>query len=110
LYVVAIETTVARVRRRVRLGPDATRQLRKLRAYDARSLKDAMRRQLEQADATKETSHRFRLRRLSDVAEFELRVGDWRVFYRVDGEEVQVVLIGQKRGEKLFIDGRRFTL
>jgi mRNA-degrading endonuclease RelE of RelBE toxin-antitoxin system len=69
-----------------------------------------MRRQLEQADATKETSQRFRLRRLSDLAEFELRVGDWRVFYRVDRKEVQVVLIGQKRGEKLFIDGRKFTL
>jgi mRNA-degrading endonuclease RelE of RelBE toxin-antitoxin system len=94
----------------VLLGPDATRQLRALRAFDAASLKDAMRRQLSEADATEETHQRFRLRRPSKFAEFELRVGNWRVFYRVRGEEVEVVLIGEKRGERLFIDGKRFVL
>lgn len=69
-----------------------------------------MREQLEETNATQETRQRFRLRRPSDVAEFELRVGDWRLFYRVKDEEVQVVLIGEKRGEQLFIDGKRFTL
>lgn len=98
------------VRRRVLLGPDATRQLRALRALDATSLKDAMRRQLAETDATEETQQRFRLRRPSEFAEFELRVGNWRVFYRVDNDEVEVVLIGEKRGERLFIDGKRFVL
>jgi ParE toxin of type II toxin-antitoxin system, parDE len=93
----------------VLLGPDATRQFRALRAYDAASLRDAMKRQLAETDATEETHQRW-LRRPSDLAEFELRVGTWRVFYRVHGEEVQVVLIGKKRGEKLFIDGKRFVL
>ena len=92
------------------LGPDATRQLRALRAYDVTALKDAMRRQLADTDATHESQQRFRLRRPSDVAEFELRVAKWRVFYRVKGDEVQVVLIGEKRGEKLFIDKKRFVL
>jgi hypothetical protein len=71
-----------------------------------------MRQQLADADATEETQQRCRLRRPSEVAEFELRVGNWRVFYRVHvhGEEVQVVLIGEKRGERLFIDGKRFVL
>jgi hypothetical protein len=94
----------------VLLGPDATRQLRCLRAYDAAFLRDAMRRQLAETDATEETHQRFRLRRPSQLAEFELRVSNWRVFYRVHGEEVQVVLIGEKRGERLFIDGKRFVL
>jgi len=98
------------VRRRVVLGPDATRQLRALRAYDAASLKDAMRQQLAETDATEQTLQRFRLRRPSELAEFELRVGNWRVFYRVQEADVQVVLIGKKRGEKLFIDGKRFVL
>ena len=69
-----------------------------------------MRRQLAEADATEETQQRYRLRRPSEVAEFELRVGNWRVFYRVHGEEVQIVLIGEKRGERLFIDGKSFIL
>ena len=69
-----------------------------------------MRRQLAEADATEETHQRLRLRRPSGLAEFELRVGTWRVFYRVHGEEVQAVLIGKKRGERLFIDGKRFVL
>lgn len=69
-----------------------------------------MRRLLAEADATEETHQRFRLRRPSEFAEFELRVGNWRVFYRVHGEEVQVVLIDEKRGERLFIDGKRFVL
>lgn|SRR5262249_53114885 len=98
------------VRRRVLLGPDATRQLQALRVYDAASLRDAMRRHLGETDATAETHHRFRLRRPSRLAEFELRVRNWRVFYRVQGEEVQVVLIGEKRGERLFIDRKRFVL
>ena len=69
-----------------------------------------MRRQLAETDATEETHQRFRLRRPSELAEFELRVGNWRAFYRVRGEEVQVVLIGGKRGERLFVDGKRFVL
>ena len=69
-----------------------------------------MRRQLAETDATEETHQRFRLRRPSELAEFELRVGNWRAFYRVRGEKVQVVLIGEKRGERLFVDGKRFVL
>lgn len=38
-----------------------------------------MRRQLVESDATEETQQRFRLRRPSELAEFELRLGNWRV-------------------------------
>ena len=69
-----------------------------------------MKRHLADGDASGETQQRLRLRRPSALAEFELRVGNWRVFYRVAGEDVQVVLIGEKRGERLFIDGKRFVL
>jgi hypothetical protein len=66
--------------------------------------------QLEESDATEETRHRFRLRRPSEHADFELRVGDLRVFYRVVERRVQVVLIGLKAGNVLLVEGRRFTL
>lgn len=40
----------------------------------------------------------------------ELRIRDWRVFYRVVDETVQVVLVGRKSGHYLIIDRRRFIL
>ena len=61
-------------------------------------------------DALVETRSRFRLRRPSDAAEFELRIGDVRAFYRVAGTEVRVVLIGRKRRNNVVIDGKRFVL
>ena len=60
-------------------------------------------------DATVEARNRFRLRRPSEFADFEFRVDDLRVFYRVAVDQVQVVLIGEKKGNHLVIDGKRFT-
>jgi hypothetical protein len=61
-------------------------------------------------DATVEARNRFRLRRPSEFADFEFRMDDLRVFYRVAVDQVQVVLIGEKKGNHLVIDGKRFTL
>jgi len=98
------------MRRRVVLSPDAVRQFRALPARARALLKDAMRVQLQQSDATEETRNRFRLRRPSVHADFELRVAEWRVFYRVEADEVRVIVIGRKRGSHLVIDRKRFTL
>jgi len=69
---------------------------------------------LGEDDATTvEARNRFRLRRPSEFADFELRADDLRVFYRVAGlagERIEVVLIGRKKGNHLVIDGKRFTL
>ena len=92
------------------LSPDALRQVRKLRAKDRSRLRDAMLASLGEDDATVEARNRFRLRRPSEFADFELRVDDLPVFYRVAGERVEVVLIGRKKGNHLVIDGKRFTL
>ena len=92
------------------LSPDALRQVRKLRAKDRSRLRDAMLASLGEDDATVEARNRFRLRRPSEFADFELRVDDLPVFYRVAGERVEVVLIGRKKGNHLGIDGKRFTL
>lgn len=98
------------MRRRVVLAPDAVRQFRRLRAADQSLLRSAMTTHLREEDATVETRIRFRLRRPSPVAEFELRVEDWRVFHRVVGNEVQVAMIGRKRRNVLIVDGKRFIL
>ena len=73
-------------------------------------MREQIREQLGEADATEETRHRFRLRRPSRVADYELRVRDWRVFYRVADDAVQVALIGRKSGNFLIIDRKRFIL
>jgi hypothetical protein len=66
--------------------------------------------QLANADATIGTRNRFRLRRPSPFADFELRVDPWRIFYRVIGAEVRVAMIGRKRGNVVIVGGRRFVL
>lgn len=98
------------MKRTVTLSPDAVRQFRRLRAAERGTLKQAMKAQLREDDATMKTKNRFRLRRPSSHADYELRVGVLRAFYRVEGNAVRIVLIGRKRGEALVIDGRRFTI
>lgn len=73
-------------------------------------MKEQIREQLGESDATRETRNRFRLRRPSRVADYELRIRDWRVFYRVVDDTVQVGLIGRKSGSFLIIDHKRFVL
>jgi mRNA-degrading endonuclease RelE of RelBE toxin-antitoxin system len=98
------------VRREVVLSPDAVRQFRRLRATERAKVRDGMDVSLANEDAASETRNRFRLRRPSDLAEFELRVDDLRVFCRIVGRQVQVVVIGRKRGNSVVIDGKRFVL
>ena len=62
-------------------------------------------------EADRETRNRKRLQPNS-LAEWELRVGRFRVFYDVDpsAREVLIVAIGYKQGSKLFVRGREHTL
>ena len=65
---------------------------------------------LSREDPTQEDRDRFRLRRASPHADFELRIEQWRVFYRVQGNMVIIELIGRKKGNRLMIDGKEFVL
>ena len=65
---------------------------------------------LADADPQQTSQNKFRLRRASPFAEYELRLERWRVFYRVRDERVEIVLIGEKRGNKLIIGGEEFAL
>ena len=98
------------MKRAIVLSPGAVRQLKKLRAREQARLRQALIAAFGEDDATVETRNRFRLRRPSEFADFELRVDEMRVFYRVAGDQVQVILIGRKKGAHLLIDGKRFTL
>ena len=91
-------------------APAAVRQFKRLPAAARRVLKQAMSERLSRQDPTQESRHRFRLRRASPHADFELRVGPWRVFYRVQGGMVIAELIGRKEGNRLLIEGKEFKL
>lgn len=91
------------------MSPDAVRQIRRLRGADRAHLKEAMERRLGEQDATVEDRNRCRLRRPVGEAAFELRVEPWRVFYRVEGDPVRVLVVGKKVREAIVIDGKRYV-
>ncbi len=97
-------------KRAIKLGPDAVRHFKALPATDLSRLTAAMQAALGEDDATVEHKNRFRLRRPSGQSEFEFRNADLRVFYRVEDDQVLVDAIGRKRGNQLFIGGRKVTL
>jgi hypothetical protein len=98
------------MKRAVKLGPDALRHFKALSATERSRLAAAMQAALGQDDATVENKNRFRLRRPSGNSEFELREGNLRAFYRAADDRVLVDAIGRKRGNLLFIGGRRIVL
>ena len=96
--------------RRVVLSATAVRLFRALPKAQQPGVKDGIRVHLEENDPTEEPRNKFRLRRPSAHADYELRLGDVRVFYRVRDEIVEVVLIGRKRGNRLVTGGEEFDL
>ena len=81
-----------------------------LRKYDQQRIVKAMEENLEHQPNI-ETSNRKCLYP-NELAEWELRVGDFRVFYDVDeaNELVKVEAIGRKIRERVMIRGQEFKL
>ena len=73
-------------------------------------MKDGIQKHPVLADPAQRSRNKFRLRRASPFAEFELRLDPWRVFYRLRENRVEVTMIGEKRGNLLLIAGEEFTL
>ena len=46
--------------------------------------------------------------RPNPFAQFELRAGDLRVLYNVEGSEVVLLVVGRKVGNKLIVKGQEF--
>ena len=92
-------------------SPDAVRQLKKLRTHDQRAIVDGVQKHLVEAEPDETTRNKFRLRRSSDFADYELRLGDLRLFYRIEASgEVIVTVVGVKEGNKLIVEGEEFEL
>jgi hypothetical protein len=73
---------------------------------EQRILEAAIRSRLEH-EPTKLTKAIKRLRP-NPLAEFELRAGDLRALYNVEGDEVVILIVGRKVGNKLIVEGEEF--
>jgi mRNA interferase RelE/StbE len=76
----------------IRLAPEAVGDLRRLSARDRAKVRDAMEVHLRHEPTRVGRSRIKRLRGLSRP-QYRLRVGELRIFYDVEGEEVQVLAI-----------------
>jgi mRNA-degrading endonuclease RelE of RelBE toxin-antitoxin system len=84
--------------------------LRRLRRYTRQQISDAIDTQLPY-EPDRETPNRKRFQPNS-LSEWELRIGNYRVFYDIDQTEKQVLIIavGHKQGSRLIIRGQEYTL
>jgi|KBSSwiStaDraftv2_1062776.scaffolds.fasta_scaffold455571_3 mRNA-degrading endonuclease RelE of RelBE toxin-antitoxin system len=94
----------------IRLTQEAIEDLRSLRNYDQQQIVAEIGSQLGH-EAVQPTRNRKRLRP-NKLAEWELRVGDFRVFYDADmaSSIVKIVAVGHKQGNRLFIRGQEYEL
>jgi mRNA-degrading endonuclease RelE of RelBE toxin-antitoxin system len=94
----------------IEFSPDAREHLRALKKRDQRIVVDAVAEQLAH-EPDRPTNHRKPLDH-NPIAPWELRVGDFRVFYDIHHEDevVAVVAVGQKSHNRLIIGGEEIEL
>jgi mRNA-degrading endonuclease RelE of RelBE toxin-antitoxin system len=90
----------------ITITEDADRQFEALSARDQRTLEAAIQSRLQQQPAT--PTKAIKRLRPNPFAEFELRVGNLRVLYNVEGNEVIILIVGEKVGNKLIVEGVEF--
>jgi mRNA-degrading endonuclease RelE of RelBE toxin-antitoxin system len=96
---------------RVRFAESAEEHFAQLTARQQAIVLDAIKVQLRY-EPLRETRNRKRLRP-NPLAPWELRVGALRVFYEVDADEadlVNILALGVKRGNRLFIAGKEIKI
>lgn len=95
---------------KVELTPEAIEDLRSFKKNESRRVIDAVEKQLKH-EPTMKTRNRKKLRP-NKLAEWELRIDRFRVFYDVDDEMeiVKIVAVGFKCGNALFIHGEEYEL
>jgi len=94
----------------IEFTPDAVDDVRSFRKHEQRQIIEAVERQLAHLPI-EETRNRKKLRP-NELAEWELRIGKFRVFYDVDtgAKRVKIEAVGWKKGSRLFIRKREYEL
>jgi mRNA-degrading endonuclease RelE of RelBE toxin-antitoxin system len=90
--------------------PEAIEDVEQLRAFDRRHIIMAIQEQLTY-QPLEITRNRKKLRP-NKLAEWELRIVPFRVFYDVDFDHsiVKIIAVGYKQGNTLFIHGEEYEL
>jgi mRNA interferase RelE/StbE len=91
---------------RISITADAGTQLRALPVRDQRILSAAILTRLQNQPTT--PTRAIKRLRANLLAEFELRVGDLRVLYNVEDNEVVLLIVGRKVGNRLIVAGEEF--
>lgn len=91
---------------RITIADDADRQFGALSAREQRILQAAIEARLEHQPTV--VSKAVKRLRPNPFAEFEPRASDLRVLYNVEGDEVIILMIGRKVGNKLIVEGEEF--
>src|SRR5919206_4860984 len=91
---------------RITITEDGERQLRALPVRDRRILEAAILSRLKHQPET--PTKAIKRLRPNPLAEFELRAGDLRALYNVEGDEVVILIVGRKVGIKLRVEGEEF--
>ena len=94
----------------IEFTPEAIDDLKSFRKSEQQAVFDQINEQLFY-EPMADTRNRKKLRS-NDVAEYELRVGKFRVFYDVDEptKTVKIEAVGYKQGSRLFIRGKEYSL
>jgi len=94
----------------IEFASEAIEDLKSFRKFEQQTVISGIDTQLRH-EPTLETRNRFRMRP-NDVAEWELRIGKFRVFYNVerDVEIVSIEAVGLKKGSQLLVRGKRRDL
>jgi mRNA-degrading endonuclease RelE of RelBE toxin-antitoxin system len=94
----------------IRISEDAKRQLGLLRARDRSAILDQVEKQLAHAPTV--PTRRRKLLEPNPLADWELRLGKYRVFYTADPEKevVLVLVVGEKRRNVLVVEGKEYRL
>ena len=92
------------------ITPEAIDDLRVLKKRERQIIVDQIEAQL-QHEPSQETRNRKRLRP-NQLAEWQLRIDRYRVYYDVDNgaQVVKVVSVGLKRGNRLYIQNEEYEL
>ena len=94
----------------IEFTPSALEDLQSFRKFEQQQVIEEIETQLTY-EPTVETRNRFRMRP-NEVAEWELRIDRFRVFYNVE-QQVRIVsieVVGYKIGSQLYVRGKKRTL
>jgi mRNA-degrading endonuclease RelE of RelBE toxin-antitoxin system len=90
----------------ITITQDAEQQFRNLPTREQRTLQAAIASRLQDQPTT--VTKAVKKLRPNPLAEYELRAGDLRALDNVEGDEVIILVIGRKVGNKLIVAGKEY--